>query len=159
VSVLDVITGKVPLLRRKTAQVADIESQFSALINSRPGHNYQTIPRQSLTTIQYDKLAEQTRPRFVSARYTLSPKDRLRVLDTGGKEMDVYITVPGAGTTAYISHEASRIFSISTAIHEGIPVTNNPAVAGRITANHFKWRGELWITGDTTNMIVDIEAS
>lgn len=158
---LDVLAGRVPLFRSTQRQrdINSIESEFSSLLNSKSTVSNRYIPAPSASVAYEAETATANRPRSVSSRYTLKQAARVKVLDTEGAEWDVYITVPGQGTTAFASHDATRVITSSAGLHEGIPLVSNPALSTRITPNHLKWKGEMWLSGDTDNMVVDVEAS
>jgi len=138
----------------------DPDKHLTGIMNRTPADKnmHFSPPPSAAVTAAYQR-AEDIRSVSVSGRYTLNPGIRTKILDTQGKQMDVYITVPGNGTTAYITHDPIRVLSISSGLHEGIPLSNNPSVQGRPTANWLKWIGEMWASGDTANMIIDVEAS
>lgn len=147
--VFDILSGKLPFWKCKGGDgMESIEQDFVALLN---------MPTHVIRTIE-NAVTEKQSP-YAAGRYTLNPGVRTKILDTGERVMSIYITVPGVGAVAYASHDPIRVLSSSGGLHEGIPLTNNPAVAGRVTPNLLYWKGELYLTGDTPNMIVDVEAS
>lgn len=160
-SLLDVITGRLPLLKstQRKQYMRQIETDYAALINHPIPHSLQYTPQPSGDTIALAVAQEAIKSQVVSKRVTLPINTRTKILEDRADAWDVYITIPVMGTTCYATHDGARAISTSAGIHEGIPLTNNPAVAGRPTANHLKWKGELWLSGDTDNMVVDIEAS
>src|SRR6267142_2961148 len=139
---LDVLSGKKPLFK-SCKPTSSLESRLSVLLNSQSAHNQQYIPAPSANTERYNESAAMRKPASVSGRYTLNTSTRTKILDTDGAQWDVFITVPGVGTTAYASHDAIRILNSSGGLHEGIPLTPNPNSLGVIGPNVLKWRGEM----------------
>jgi len=160
-SIYDILAGKKPLLRSTRVKQfqREIEAEFTALMNRQSANNERRLPKPLNSVMVEDQVAQDDPVITVSGRYTLNPNSRIKVLDTDGKKMNVYITVPGQGQVAYATHDPIRILSRVGGVHEGIPLTNNPNVAGRPTPNHLQWIGQMWLTGDTVNMVVDVEAS
>lgn len=154
----DILFGTTPLLKA-CKKAASPEQSLVPYLNRGDGFNNQYIPRPGQGVVEFNAAAVAAKPETVSGRYTLNPGSRVKILDTGGEQWDVFITVPDNGVTAYATHDSTRILNTAISLHEGIPLTNNPNVDGRPTANVLRWRGEMWMTGDTPNMVVDVEAS
>jgi hypothetical protein len=160
VSLLDVLSGKVPLFRSTSQRNAinEIETDYARLINRQTSNNYRRKPFPSDGVIA-EAIQKETNPQsFVSGRFTLNPNTRTKILDSGDDQWTIYITIPGPGQTAFATHSGIRAIQTSTAIHEGVPIINNPPGQTRPGPTQLLWTGELWLSGDTPGMVVDIEA-
>jgi hypothetical protein len=155
----EIVEGRKPFWRDRNPPAITLDQSYATIINTQTPHNFAYKPDASAEVIQETILAEQSASEFVSGRFTLNPVNRTKILDDRPSEWDVYITIPIQGVVAYATHSGVRAVQTAANIHEGIPLTNNPNVQGRPTANHLKWKGELWLSGDTVGMVVDVEAS
>jgi len=160
-SIWEILRGEKPLFRstRLKEYHNEIDTEFATLINTPVTHNFQFTPQPSGEVAAAAAAASASPPDFVSARYSLFPDKRIKILDTKGTKWDVLITVPQVGAVCYITHDPVRVLATSSKTREGTPLTNNPDVSGRPSANKIKWVGEMWASCDPAvpNTYIDVE--